>query len=231
MSGLKKMTIKSLSEEFNLLKEQFKEIAFLRQKVSDLEKAVKDLENEKRAKQDESENDTTERYKCRKCEKTFNSKKFLKKHITEVHVEKMKCKSCDKIFFKKCDLEIHIKTEHEIAEDYKCEHCDKTFVLEWRLLKHQSNHSNIVTKKCHYFNNNLECPFEELGCMFEHAVSEMCKFDKKCTNNLCSYQHSMLGKKPHPEESNKKQVDAENLSEEEECPLCNEKLPCPWKCT
>ena len=100
MSGLKKITIKSLSEELNLLKEQIKEIVVLRQKVSDLEKAVKELENEKRTNQDESENETTERYKCRKCEKTFNSKKFLKKHIAEIHVEKIECKSCDEIFFK-----------------------------------------------------------------------------------------------------------------------------------
>ena len=100
MSGLKKMTVKSLSEALEILKEEVKEIVFLRKKVTDLEKAVNDLENEKRVNQNASENSTTERFKCRKCEKAFNSKKILKKHIVEVHADKIKCKSCDKIFFK-----------------------------------------------------------------------------------------------------------------------------------
>ena len=45
-------------------------------------------------------------------------------------------------------------------------------------------------KKCHYFNNKKKCPFEDLGCMFAHRDSEICKFDQMCSKNLCSYKHS-----------------------------------------
>ena len=159
---------------------------------------------------------------------------FILYHIAEDHVEKIKCKSCDKTFLRKCDLEVHIKAEHEMTEKYKCKQCEKTFFLKWRLLKHQSNHSNLVINMCHYFNNNLACPFEEIGCMFAHEVSEICKFGQECKNNLCSYQHSSLKNKPDPEpegkDRNEKQVATENQSEEQECPFCYETLPCPWQC-
>ena len=49
---------------------------------------------------------------------------------------------------------------------------------------------NISIPKCHYFNNNLTCPIEEMGCMFAHKMSDMCKFDKTCTGNLCSFGHT-----------------------------------------
>ena len=62
-------------------------------------------------------------------------------------------------------------------------------MLKWRLNKHQDMHSNSITKKCHYFNNDKPCPYEKIGCMFNHVVSEKCIFGKKCLNNLCSYQH------------------------------------------
>ena len=45
MAG-KKMTVKSLTEEVEIIKEQLKEIEFLRQKVKDLEKTVATLTDE-----------------------------------------------------------------------------------------------------------------------------------------------------------------------------------------
>ena len=54
---------------------------------------------------------------------------------------------------------------------------------------------NNLIKKCHYYNNNLICPFNEMGCMFLHEDSVMCKFDEQCTKNLCSYKHRKVIKK------------------------------------
>jgi hypothetical protein len=61
--------------------------------------------------------------------------------------------------------------------------------LKWRLSKHQQTHSIKTTKKCHYFNNGKACPYEDIGCMFAHEQSDICKFGKLCRNNLCSYMH------------------------------------------
>jgi hypothetical protein len=64
--------------------------------------------------------------------------------------------------------------------------------LNWRLKKHQQWHSSQSVKKCHYFNNNKECPYEKLGCMFDHALAGICQFGRRCSNELCSFQHEHI---------------------------------------
>jgi hypothetical protein len=61
--------------------------------------------------------------------------------------------------------------------------------LKWRLSKHLQTHSSTTTKKCHYFNNGKACPYEDIGCMFAHEHSDVCKFGQGCRNKLCSYKH------------------------------------------
>ena len=85
----------------------------------------------------------------------------------------------------------------------KCENCDKEFILKWRMRKHQKNHTNKSLRKCHYFNNNLTCPFAEMGCIFAHEPSKMCKYDAKCTNHLCSFQYQKSLDKDTLEENTK----------------------------
>ena len=34
------------------------------------------------------------------------------------------------------------------------------------------------------------CPYEEIGCMFMHEVSEQCKFKELCINKLCPFKHN-----------------------------------------
>ena len=36
----------------------------------------------------------------------------------------------------------------------------------------------------------MECPFEAIGCMFDHSFSKNCKFGSKCEKALCSFQHN-----------------------------------------
>ena len=116
---------------------------------------------------------------------------------------------------KNCELEVHIKNQHEVKE-YTCDFCDKTFVLQWRLLKHQENHTNPTWKKCHYFNNEKDCPYEEIGCMFAHEASEICKFGQMCSNKLCSYQHTSKFKTSTP----KKMKECEDCVDKSECVEC-----------
>ena len=85
-------------------------------------------------------------------------------------------------------LENHLK-EQEV-ESFKCDECEKTFYLKWRIAKHKTIHDKINVKFCHYFNNNKLCPFEEIGCMFLHAKSKLCRFKQSCKNDLCQFQHA-----------------------------------------
>ena len=96
------------------------------------------------------------------------------------------CHICDKIFDQNCDYEKHME-EHQIEKKYKCDKCGKMFHLEWRLRKHLTIH-NENGKYCHYFNNQKQCPFEEIGCKLLHIRSERCKF-QDCKNNLCQFSH------------------------------------------
>ena len=232
MSAPKKMTVKSLSEEFYKLKDEVKELATLKNKIFELESALKQCNDEKEilktlfealeykiesvGLKDQSEkiysrnvnecqkcyesftsknelkkhmNEQHKSLKCRKCETPAESEKELKKHIKEKHPVKLKCKVCEEAFEKNSDLELHLKNMHGEKENHECDQCGKTFVLEWRLKKHMGIHYSAEIKGCHYFNNAKKCPYENIGCMFSHHLSGLCKYDKFCKNKLCSFQH------------------------------------------
>ena len=87
MTG-KKMTVKSLTEEVEMIKEQLKEIEFLRKKVKDLEKTVATLTDQGNRT---NKNDESQFRKCNKCDQSFVSVKNLKKHIQESHPTSLKC--------------------------------------------------------------------------------------------------------------------------------------------
>ena len=97
----------------------------------------------------------------------LDNKKADKKLGTKL----IKCKVCEMKFAKFCDLEWHLKAKHEECTQFECDQCKKTFVTEWRMKKHSKIHSNKITKQCHFFRNNIRCPFDELGCKFLHTLS------------------------------------------------------------
>ena len=153
MGGEKKLSMKSLYQEILTLKEHVKEIEPLKLKVIQLQETVKNLKNNRNNKKDNEETPAEKEKTCVKCEIVFDSKNKLNKHKIEAHSQQINCQYCDKVFKKNCDLEVHIKSQHETVKDYKCDLCDKSFVLRWRMLKHQESHRDHKRKKCHYFNN------------------------------------------------------------------------------
>ena len=72
---------------------------------------------------------------------------------------------------------------------------------KWRLRKHVSGHQGKIF--CHYFNNRKNCPYEELGRMFQHEDSPICRFQEQCLKELCQYKHK------DNDEQNYKDVKAE----------------------
>ena len=79
---------------------------------------------------------------------------------------------------------------HGLKQDHTCTICGKKFHLKWRLLKHEKMHTlNISTQFCHFYNNNKDCPYHEVGCMFKHEEASECT-TKNCTWTLCEFKHS-----------------------------------------
>ena len=100
-----------------------------------------------------------------------------------------KCDQCNEVFNTKTDLESHIQNSHE-KRNYNCDKCDQVLVSEWRFKLHLKAHTKKnKTRNCHYFNSGKTCPFQKLGCKFQHSESSLCKFGDKCTFFMCQFKH------------------------------------------
>ena len=147
-----KLTLKSLQTEMNVLKEQLEsvkdELCYVKEELKEL-KSESQLEKPKinHSTKNRQEESSGRRFICRACDNPFDSKKSLKVHIKASHPQTIKCKLCEETFGQNSDLERHIKEEHEPNGKYECDKCDKTFVLRWRLGKHQESHASSKTKK------------------------------------------------------------------------------------
>ena len=164
-------------------------VAELRKKVQELEKMLTDYMSTRLSSSQSRY--ITDQFQCRKCPKGSMTKYELQIHLRTDHKETVKCKACTKSFDKNSDLKLHMTTDHESEKLHKCDICEKTFVFEWRLKKHKIMHEKANGKHCHYYNNGKNCPFEEIGCKFQHLSSAKCKFGQTCMVKMCQYTHEV----------------------------------------
>ena len=131
---------------------------------------------------------------------------------TENSVKTIQCNTCRKTFDKFCDLEQHIKIFHDNHPVFRCEVCEKNFVLKWRLKKHSKIH-NGLGQPCHYYNNNKVCPFEELGCKFNHIPSENCSLGEACGKTKCPFKHDSKEKIANDTKSDKSNLQVSDMED------------------
>ena len=204
---------KELTEKLNVIKEELHDV---KKELEDVKGELKNFKDGPVKSDDQTDmGGTSEQIvTCYECDKSFKSKKDLKKHLKASHVRKIKFKICEESFDKNCYLEEHIREKHETEEQYQCDKCEKTFTLKWRMKKHTEGHE-MVLKKCHYFNNKKSCPFEKIGCMFDHKRSGPCQYGNNCTVVLCAFQHEQKAKDSDDEEIENIEETTENLSDKE----------------
>ena len=130
-------------------------------------------------------------FKCEECGEVFEKKKCLKIHIQIKHPKYIKCESCDETFKESWQYETHLES-HSKTKDKKCDVCGKLFFLDWRLGQHMNIHKKPHVKNCHYFNNQKVCPYDAIGCKFNHVMSKECKNQANCQIKLCSLQHTRI---------------------------------------
>ena len=97
------------------------------------------------------------------------------------------CQYCGITLETNYELEMHLVT-HQEATKFECDNCGQSFFSKWRLKKHVEGHQK-QRRCCHYFNNKKECPFEKIGCKFNHIPSNNCKFGSQCERPKCQYKH------------------------------------------
>ena len=128
--------------------------------------------------------------KCENCDVVLADKAQLKQHIKTKHRRRIICRICEQSFEESFNLEEHLISEHKKSKGFKCTKCECSFVLKWRLKKHSEGHrSGIKVKTCHYFNNNKVCPYEFVGCMFQHAEAKECPSSNSCSKTKCQFRH------------------------------------------
>ena len=118
---------------------------------------------------EETQEISSQGYKCEICDKIFDSFGNLKSHYKKIHGGKLgqkdhRCGQCEKAFFYSFHLKLHIKNVHEGIKDYKCEECGKTFS--------QSHHLKSHIKVIHEGQKEYKC--EACDRMF----SQLCNLKK-----------------------------------------------------
>ena len=197
----------------NLEKKSIETIKMVESVSNDL-KGLK--ENMKESLDNEKE---PQMFKCKECENVFEQKRELTKHIKKKHVKSKKCLECEELFNENWLLEKHMKTHDEI-ETFNCEVCDKNFFLEWRLKKHLMGHKIPKVVKCHYFNNGESCPFEEVGCKFDHSRSKLCRDLDSCSRVMCQFRHESTEKESVETEDIEKSKPENETSDDDEVYPC-----------
>ena len=86
-------------------------------------------------------------------------------------------------------------------------------------------------KFCHYFSNGKCCPFDAIGCMFRHEMSQKCNLES-CRDKLCQNQHSEVEEMDEIVEELCDMAQDEDIENddakygENDCHLCEQTFTC-----
>ena len=99
------------------------------------------------------------------------------------------CDICGDEFSLHKTFKEHLRTHHNTST-MNCSECGKCFFAKWRLNLHVKHHHVQKSKRCcHFFNNGKFCPYEKMGCKFQHLKSKICKFGSSCVQDKCQFRH------------------------------------------
>ena len=127
------------------------------------------------------------KFKCRDCERIFNSHQALNQHIKSKHEGvKYACNQCDYQATQQGHLTTHIQFKHEGVK-YTCNKCDQQFTHQSSLTAHiQSKHEGVK-----YVCNQCDQQFTAPNGLTMHIQSK--HEGVKYTCNLCNQQFAQQG--------------------------------------
>lgn len=105
-------------------------------------------------------------FNCKECDKEFQRKYHLKRHIATVHEKKKPyiCPQCNKCFGQKTVLNKHIKSVHQGTKKFKCKLCEFTSSE----FSHLKEHISIVHEK----KTPHKCPHCSKSCSTKGNLSQ-----------------------------------------------------------
>ena len=81
---------------------------------------------------------STKLYTCEKCDKTFKSPHYYKRHQIDYHkLPDKKCDICGALFKLPRSLKAHVEVVHKGIKNHKCHKCGKAFYVEKDLRRHK----------------------------------------------------------------------------------------------
>ena len=199
------MSFQEFESIFSNLNDEFQN---LRIKIGNSMKKYSDLEKQ-------LQNDTSTKFKCNKCDETFQNIDKFQKHKESTTCDAVPypyhCKKCDLLF----TSEKQLTTHQEKHGNFACEKCDKIFSFEGVLEKHITAVHGEMKIFCHYYNNNKECPFKS-ECIFSHSQSKECVYGNECERFYCMFRHENHF---HDTEENTEEDNEEETENDENCDI------------
>ena len=86
---------------------------------------------------------------CSVCGKGFKKAFNLKQHV-RIHTNEkpLKCAHCEKRFNDRSSMNKHVRTIHRDIRPHRCTTCDKLFTTNSHLLDHQATHTRLKRFHC-----------------------------------------------------------------------------------
>ncbi|XP_039762829.1 protein PFC0760c-like isoform X2 [Pararge aegeria] len=140
----------------------------------------------------------TRLYQCTACDKTYKTKRVLKVHVAEVHMEldmKTKpCPECGKLFKTVKHLNNHVRQTHQRLYECKCEICGAVLSSKYNMRTHLTTHIDYRPFACGF--DGCAKRYKDKQALKKHTivhypekhfVCDVC--DKKFTRLHRMYDH------------------------------------------
>ncbi|XP_047542697.1 uncharacterized protein LOC125075140 [Vanessa atalanta] len=133
-------------------------------------------------------------YQCKMCEKSYKTKRVLKAHIAETHldmeVKKKPCSHCGKMFKSNTTLNSHVKLVHEKIYSCKCDICGVEISNKYNMAAHLTKHVHFKPFKCSY--EGCTKKFKDKGTLKKHSLIHYPDQQYVCT--LCKKRFTRINR-------------------------------------